>query len=87
MYAAGFPEGIAVLEDWLERDRIDRLEEGAAIDWLGGIVEWEGLSVVWAVRVFYMLSRKNVGRRYLSQFNTGVQGIERGEWVWRQYLE
>jgi hypothetical protein len=87
MYAAGLPEGTTVLEDWFDRDRFDRFDEGAAIDWFSGVVGWGGLEVVRAVRVFYMLSKKNVGKRYMSQFDIGARGIARGEWVWKRYLE
>lgn len=87
MYVAGFPEGIAVLGDWFTRAGLDRTDEKAGMDWFGGRATWGGMAVAQAVVVFYMLSNKNVGRRYLGQYNMGVRSIESVEWIWKRYLD
>ena len=55
--------------------------------WLRQGIAWEGLLVMHAVRVFYMLNKKNVGRRHMGLYNMGVRSIEGVEWIWRKYLE
>ena len=87
MYVAGFPEGIAVLRDWFGRAGLDWTDEKAGMDWVGGGVMWRGMAVAQAVVVFYMLSNKNVGKRYLGQYNMGVRSIESVEWIWKRYLD
>ena len=87
MYVAGFPEGIEVLGAWFDRDLVDRLDGHAAMRWFRGRVVWEGMEVMRALRVFYMLSNKNVGKRYMGQYNMGIRSIEGVEWIWKSYLE
>jgi hypothetical protein len=87
MYVAGFPEGIMVLGDWFDRNLIDRGDEDAAMAWFRERVPWGGMEVVRVLRVFYMLSKKNVGYRYQGKYNMGMESIKQAEWIWRRYLE
>jgi hypothetical protein len=87
MYVAGFPEGFEVLESWIGRDSVDRRDEGAGMAWLQGGITWGGMRVIQAVRVFYMLSNKNIGRQHMGGYNMGVKSIEGVEWFWRKYIE
>jgi hypothetical protein len=54
---------------------------------LRGSIRWGGLRAIQAVRVFYMLSNKNVGRRHMGVYNMGVRSMEGVEWIWRKYIE
>jgi hypothetical protein len=45
------------------------------------------MRVIQAVRVFYMLSNKNVGRRHMGRYNMGVKSMEGVEWIWRKYVK
>lgn len=38
------------------------------------------------LRVFYILCKKNVRRRYLARYNIGVRSIKQVEWIWREHL-
>jgi hypothetical protein len=87
MYVAGFPEGFEVFENWIGRDSVDRQDEGAGMAWLRGGITWGGMRVIQAVRVFYMLSNKNVGRRHMGRYNMGVKSMEGVEWIWRKYVK
>ena len=87
MYLAGFPEGIEVLGAWFERDKVDQRDGAVGMAWLRQGITWEGLRVMRAVRVFYMLNNKNVGRRHMGLYNMGLKNIEGVEWIWRRYLE
>jgi len=87
MYVAGFPEGIMVLGDWFDRDLIDRGDGDTAMAWFREWVPWGGMEVVQVLRVFYMLSKKNIGFRYRGQYNMGLESIKQVEWIWKRYLE
>jgi hypothetical protein len=87
MYIAGFPDGITILDNWLDRNLINRGDGDAAMAWFRAWVPWGGMKVVQVLQVFYMLSKKNVGFRYRGQYNMGVESIEQVEWIWRRYLE
>jgi hypothetical protein len=43
--------------------------------------------VIQAVRVFYILSNKNIGQQYIGGYNIGVKSIEGVKWFWRKYIE